>query len=175
MAQFTISSGDTLRPFKSRSGGVVLESGPESTAQTFRVGAVLELDTQVSTSKHRLRVALTSASTVTSQGIVGVAAEGASSNTDQTAIYWPVNSDTEFIGRSRGLALASTQVGNYYGLFYDSTKTVFGVDMANAVSTSMRVQVTGLVDDVGDTGGQVRFKFAVPAGSTNVWGFGGVN
>lgn len=177
---WTISSGDYMRPWRTQaSDGVTIDSGPESTAQSFLRGSLLELDSQVATSAFRLRQALASASTVTSTSLIGVAAEGASSVTDATRIYWRIAPEVEYMARSRGNVLASTNVGIAYGLFFDSTKNVYGVDLANQVSTSIRVVCTGLVDAVGDSGGYVRFKFGTPAGSsgltsTNTFGGGAV-
>lgn len=164
---FAIGVGDYMRPYRTQgSDGATIDNGPESTAQSFKVGAVLEMDSQVSTSSFRLRQALVSASTVTSTSIVGVAAEGASSVTDATRIYWRATPEQEFMARTRGGVLASTNVGLGYGIFYDSTKSVYGVDLANAQSTSVRVLVTGLIDAVGDSGGYVKFKFGQPILST---------
>ena len=167
MADYTLSSGDYMRPYRTQgTDGVSMQHGPESTAQVFLVGALLEMDTQVSTSNFRLRIALRSNSTVTSTGIVGVAAEAASSVTDATRIFWPVTPQIEYMARTRGGLIQSTNVGGVYGIFFDSTKNVHGVDLANAVSTSIRTVVTGLIDSAGDSGGYVRFKFATPNVST---------
>lgn len=177
MADFTISSGDYMRPYRLQGASAgELTNGPESTGQSFKRGDLLELDVDVSTSSHRLALATVSASTVTSTSLIGVAAEGASSAVDATIIYWPITPQIEFMARTRGGTLAQTNVGTAYGLFRDSTKNVCGVDLANTQSTSLRVVVTGLVDAVGDSGGYVRFKFGTPVGtaSTNTFG-GGAN
>lgn len=173
MADYVISSGDYMRPYRTVGADAgTLNYGPESTVQSFKVGALLEADSQVSTSNFRLRQALVSASTVTSTSLMGVAAEPASSVTDATRIYWPITPQTEFMARTRGDKIQSTTVGMPYGLFYDSTKAVYGVDLANAQSTSLRVVVTRLIDSPGDSGGYVAFKFGRPAGSTVTFGPG---
>lgn len=180
MTDWVISSGDYMRPYRSQgSDGVSLDYGPESTTQSFLVGSLLERDSQVATSAFRLRQALRSNSTVTSTALLGVAAEPASSVTDATRIYWSINPQMEYMARTRGSTITSTNIGLGYGLFFDSTKNVYGVDLANAVSTSIRVVVTGLIDAIGDSGGYVRFKFGTPAGSsgltsTNTFGGGAV-
>lgn len=175
MTDWAISSGDYMRPYRSRIAPI-LEFGPESTAQSFLVGQLLELDSQAATSNFRLRVALRSASTITSTALIGIAAEGASSVTDATRIYWPITPMVEYMARTRGSTITSTNVGQSYGLFFDSTKNVCGVDLANQQSTSLRVVITGLIDPIGDSGGYVRFKFGTPVGtaSTNTFG-GGAN
>lgn len=173
MADYAISSGDYMRVYRTQGADAgTLTFGPESTGQTFKRGALLELDVDVSTSSHRLAVATVSASTVTSTSLIGVAAEAASSNVDQTLIYHPITPQIEFMARTRGGTLAQTNVGSYYGIFYDSTKAVYGVDLANTQSTSIRLVVTGLIDAVGDSGGYVRFKFGRPVGSTVTFGGG---
>ena len=177
MADFTISSGSYMRIYRTQGAdGASLDYGVESTGQSFPRGALLELDVDVSTSSHRLAAATVSASTVTSTSLIGVAGEAASSAVDATRIYWRITPENEFMARTRGGLLAQTNVGTAYGLFYDSTKAVYGVDLANTQSTSLRVVVTGLIDAVGDSGGYVRFKFGLPVGtaSTNTFGGGAV-
>lgn len=173
MADFTISSGDYMRPYRTQGAdAAAMDYGPESTGQSFIRGTLLELDVDVSTSSHRLAKATVSNSTVTSTSLIGVAAESASSAVDANKIYWRITPQTEFMARTRGGVLAQTNVGSPFGLFFDSTKAVYGVDLANAQSTSIRVIVTGLIDAVGDSGGYVRFKFGTPVGSTNTFGGG---
>ena len=177
MADYVISSGDYMRPYRMQgSDAGSLNYGQESTAQSWLVGSLLEMDSAVATSNFRLRQAVRSASTITSTALIGVAAEAASSVTDQTRIYWPISPNIEYMARTRGSTITSTNIGQPYGLFFDSTKNVYGVDLANQVSTSLRVVITGLIDAVGDSGGYVRFKFGTPAGtaSTNTFG-GGAN
>jgi hypothetical protein len=169
---WVISSGDYMRPYRTQGAdAATIDNGPESTAQSFLVGALLERDSQVATSAFRLRQAVVSASTVTSTSICGVAAEGASSVTDATRIFWAISPQQEFMARTRGINIASTHVGLGYGIFFDSTKNVYGVDLANVQSTSVRVVVTGLIDAVGDSGGYVRFKFGQPILSTGGFAF----
>lgn len=172
-----------MRPYRTQGSEAGCQDfGPESTTQSFLVGALLERDTKASTSIHRLRIAAVSASTVTSTAICGVAAEPASSVTDATRIFWPAASHIEFMARTRGSTITSTNVGQPYGLFFDSTKNVFGVDLANQVSTSQRVIITRLIDGIGDSGGYVAFKFGTAGGvgsttpfaSTNTFGVGAV-
>lgn len=171
MADFTISSGDYIKPYRSPWGPCEMRSGPESTAQVFLYGDVLELDHTVSTSANRVKRASTSGSTVTSTAIVGVAAAAASSVVDTKIPYYSASPHNEFWGRTRGGTLALANVGLAYGLFRDASKNVVLVDLGNTESTSLRVIVTELVDAVGDSGGAVIFKFGCPNGSTNTFGF----
>lgn len=173
MANFAISSGDYIRPYRSMTAPET-RALPESTAQSYILGDVLEQDTQVSTSSHRLRQAIRSASTITSTAIVGVAAEGASSVTDTKRIFWTASRNNEFWGRTINGLLASTNLGAGYGLVRDSTRNVCLVDLGNGVSTSQRVVITEFIDALADSGGAVVFRFGTPRGamSTNTFGLG---
>jgi len=183
MADWTISSGDYMRPYRTQGADAsALDTGQESTNQSFLTGFVLERDTATSSCNFALRKAAVSASTVTSTAICGVAAEPASSVNYATRIFWPAVASVEFMARTRGGTLQSTNIGLPYGLFFDSTKNVYGVDLANAVSTSQRIIVTRLIDAIGDSGGYVAFKFGTAGGvgsttpfaSTNTFGVGAV-
>ena len=165
MADFTISSGDYMRPYRTQgSDGVTMDFGQESSvAQSYPVGAVLEYDSTAGT----LRQASTSGSTVTSVRVIGVAAEPASSVANATRIYWAITPQQEFMARTRGGVLGSTSVGVKCGIFRDSSKNVFLLDFGNKVSTSVLCVVTGLIDSAGDSGGYVRFKFGADIQTTD--------
>ena len=168
MANFVISSGDYIRPLRSPWGAPSPRYLPESTAQSYRVGAVVELDSQVSTSAGKVRTALVSASTVTSTSICGIASEPASSVHNTKVGFFDANPNIEFWARTRFGTIETTCVGEYFGLGFDSTKNVYLVDLGNAVSTSERVYITELLDAAGDSGGAVAFKFG--SASTNTFG-----
>lgn len=183
MADWAISSGDYMRPYRIQGTDACAQDyGPESTNQSFLTGFLLERDTATSSCNFALRKAAVSASTVTSTAICGVAAEPASSVNYATRVFWPAISQIEFMARTRGGLIQSTTAGQPYGLFFDSTKNVYGVDLANQQSTSLRVIVTRLIDAAGDSGGYVAFKFGTiggvgsttPFASTNTFGFGAV-
>jgi len=171
MADWAISSGDSIKPYRSPWGQPSMRFGPEANAQTFKYGQVVQLDHATSTGENRIASASTSDSTITSTSIVGVAAQGASSVLGQPVSYYDASPFNEFIGRTRGGTLALANVGLAYGLFRDSSKNVDLIDLGNTASTSLRVIVTELVDAVGDSGGRVIFKFGCPNGSTNTFGF----
>lgn len=159
MADFTLSSGDYVRPYRSPWGSPQVRYAPESTGQSYRVGALLENDIDVSTAAGRLALATVSNSTVTSTSIVGIASEPASSVLNTKRGYFEANPNIEFVGRSIRGVLGSSCVFKAYGLAWDSTLNILLVDFGNAVSTSERVIVTELIDEVGDSGGRVAFKF----------------
>jgi hypothetical protein len=171
MADWAISSGDYIKPHRSPWGQLAVRQGPESTAQAFKYGDVLELDHGVSTGANRIRQASTTDSTINSTAIVGVACGPASGVVDAAVSYFEASPFNEFTARTRGGTLALANVGLSYGLFRDSSKNVTLIDLGNTQSTSLRVIVTGLIDAVGDSGGLVTFKFGCPNGSTNTFGF----
>lgn len=164
MTDFLISSGDYMRPYRTQaSDAVTTDYGFESSvAQTYPVGAVLEFDSTANT----IRMASTTGSTVNSGGIIGVAAEPASSVANATRIFWAITPNLEYMARTRGGVLGSTTVGVKCGIFRDSSKGVFLLDFANKVSTSVRAVVTGLIDNIGDSGGYVRFKWGSNQGDS---------
>ena len=176
MADITVSSADHIRPLRSPFGQCEIRYMPESTVQSFRIGDVVEQDSRVSTSINQLAIASTSGSTCTSTAIVGIAAGPASSVQGTNIGFYSATPLNEFWARTRGGTLAASNVGAGFGLFRHATHTnVWLVDLGNAQSTSIRVTVTSLIDDVGDSGGAVSFKFGCPrtaANSTNTFGLG---
>lgn len=159
MANFTLSSGDYFRPYKSPWGSHPIAEAPESTGQSYRYGQVLENDIDVSTAAGRIAAATVANSTVTSTSIVGIAAEPASSVVNTKRIYYEANPNVEFWGRTIRGVLGSSCVYKAYGIAFDSTLGINLVDLGNAQSTSERVIVTKLIDEAGDSGGAVAFKF----------------
>ena len=149
---------------------------PEGASQSFKFGDVVQQSSVASTSYNQLTIASTSGSTCVSTSIVGIAAENASSVQYTKIPFYSANPVNEFWARTRGGTLAATNVGTGYGLFRHATHTnVWLVDLGNTQSTSLRVTVTELIDDVGDSGGAVVFKFGCPreaAASTNTFGLG---
>lgn len=159
MADIVLSSADYFRPARCPWGQPRVAFAYESTGQSYRYGALLEHDIDVSTAAGRLALATVSGSTVTSTSIVGVAAEPASSVVTTKRTYFPADAATEFWGRTIRGVLGSSCVFKAYGIAYDSTLQIHLVDLGNAQSTSERVIVTELVDNAGDSGGAVLFKF----------------
>jgi hypothetical protein len=159
MANFTLSSGDYIRPRSAPWGATEIRTVAESTGQSFRYGALIENDLDASTAAGRAALATVSGSTVTSTTIIGIAAAPASSVVTTKIPYYPANPNTQFWGRTIRGVLDSSCVFKAYGLAYDSTLQIFLVDLGNAASTSERVIVTELIDAVGDSGGAVSFVF----------------
>ena len=159
MANFTLSSADYMRPYRSPWGSFTTKLVAESTGQSFKYGAVIENDLDASTAAGRAAIATVSNSTVTSTTVLGIAAQPASSVVTTKIAYYPANPNMEFWGRTIRGVLDSSCVFKAYGIAYDSTLNIHLVDLGNAVSTSERVIVTELIDAIGDSGGAVAFKF----------------
>ena len=153
MPDYTISSGDYIRPYRSPGGSPPLRSAPEAASQVYLTGDVLQM------TDGTVERASTSGSTLTSITIAGVAAEPASSVTGTKRLYFTARPNTEFWARTRGGVTASSNVGAVYGMFRDSSKNVWLVDLGNATSTGGRVIVTECVDSTGSSGGAVAFAF----------------
>lgn len=163
MPDYTISSGDYIRPYRSPWGSPPVRSLGEAASQVFVVGDVLQ-----NTDGTLLR-ASTTGSTGNSVLIVGVAAEAASSVTGTKRIYWDANPQIEFQGRTRGGLTQSSLVGVARGLFRDATKNVWLVDLGNAESTSERVIITECLDSTGSSGGAVAFRFGTYNSTLNAF------
>jgi len=179
MAEITQSAGCYIRPWRCPWGAFPMLSLPQSTGGSsliIRIGEVLGLDPNSTVYANCVVPSSLTSNTVVSTAIVGVAAEGpgavsggiasgiGSTNTQGTMInIWEANPNVDFVAYTRGSALASTLVGTPRDLLWDSTNFILLVNSgASSLSTPLNtVQITGLIDNVGDTGGRVTFRFCV--------------
>lgn len=176
MADITPNSGDFIRPHKSPWGAFPARSMKLSTgisSNTVRVGQLVGLDTG-STAYTDCIVPIAQSSNSLNPGagtVVGFAAENSTANGSQTAQgtvvpVWEANPLVEFRARTRYGLLNSTIVGQPKELHRDST---LGIDMVNLGVSSLAtpakcVIVTGLIDNAGDSGGAVTFRFNTSSG-----------
>lgn len=177
MADFTLSSGNICRPYRSPWGAfptrhMPLSSGISSNA--IVLGRIVALDANTDSNASQILPSSNTAGVVMSTVIVGVAGESpglpGSTNTRGTEIpVFEANPMVEFVAYTQGAALASSAVGKPKAIVWDSTLGIHKVDLANSTAANSRVLVTELVDNEGDTGGRVAFKFLVktPVGSTD--------
>ena len=182
MADITLSSGDSIRPYRTPWGnfpiiGMALSTGISSA--TIRVGQVVVLDVGSTSYTNCIIPAALSSGTVTSTAIVGIAAENpgalSSTNTQGTVIpVWDANPHVEYRARTRGALLNSTLVGQVKNIAWDSTLTINLIDVgAGALTTALpRVIITSLLDNSGDSGGAVTFKFITRDPGTSTTGSG---
>jgi hypothetical protein len=179
MADFTLSSGSITRPFRSPWGAFptrsfALSSGVSSNA--IVLGRVVALDITTDTNASQIVASSQTAGVVMSTAIVGIAAESpglpGSTNTRGTEIsVWECNPLIEFRAQTQGANLASSAVGKTKALVWDSTLTIHKVDLSNSTLANVRVVVTELIDNEGDSGGAVAFRFlreTPPAGDSTV-------
>lgn len=94
---------------------------------------------------------------------VGIAASSftfaSSATTPNTMTVWEANPMVEFQARTALDTLKSSQVGLRRKLMWDSTLNIHYIDLTASTATDWRVVVTGLIDNVGDSGGWVSFRF----------------
>ena len=176
MADYALNAGDFVRPHKSPWGAFPTRSMKLSTgisSNTVRVGQLVGLDTG-STSFTDCIIPITQSSNSLNPGagtIVGFAAENSIANGSQTAQgtvipVYEANPFVEFRARTRFGLLNSTIVGQPKELHRDST---LNIDVINLAASSLAtpakcVIVTGLIDNAGDSGGAVTFRFNTSSG-----------
>lgn len=175
MTDFVLTSGMIARPYKSPWGafptkGFALSSGISSNA--ILLGRVVGLDVNTDSNAGQILPSSQTAGVVMSTAIVGIAAEGpsaggSSTNTRGTVIsVWEANPMVEFRAQTQGANLASSQIGKLKALVWDSTLTIHKVDLSNSTAINVRCVVTGLIDNEGDSGGAVAFRFLTGDPST---------
>jgi hypothetical protein len=153
---------------------MALSSGISSNA--ILLGRVVALDVNTDSNAGQILPSSQTAGVVMSTAIVGIAAEAAqgpgSTNTRGTVIsVWEANPLIEFRANTQGANLGSSQVGKMKALVWDSTLTIHKVDLSNSTLINVRVVVTQLIDNEGDSGGAVAFRFLAqtpPAGDSTV-------
>ena len=181
MAQYTPSSGDYCRPYRSPWGAFPTRQFPTLSTQTAQVfqGTVMTLGTVLSSAAN---VVIPSTTVGTPPNlIVGVLAERipaftSSAVTPPTVMVWEANPNVEFVAVSRGGAQASSIVGLRKSLSWDSTLNVVMIDLTASTAADWRVILTQATAPVGnngaaalgDSGGYVAFRFIGHlAGQTN--------
>lgn len=179
MADIALNSGDFVRPYKSPWGAFPIRTMKCSTGtstQVIRVGQCVGLDLSGSTGFRDciIPIGVSSGTLNPSAGqIVGFAAETPSVTNLSTAVgaqpvipVWDANPNVEFRGRTRYGVITSSLVGRITELGRDSTNNI-DVVMLNASSLATPancVIITGLIDNPGDSGGAVSFKFNTSSG-----------
>lgn len=182
MTDFVLGAGNTIRPHRSPWGSFPVKSFKCSTgisSAVIAIGNVVQLDrTAASTSfQDCIQKVGTSSNMLapTAGAVVGVAAESWSTsspgmqNATSTSpgqqgslMVWEANPMVEFKAWTRFGLLTSTIVGTVRDLTRDSTLNIDLVMLgASSLATpSNTVIVTGLIDNSGDSGGAVTFRFS---------------
>ena len=176
MADITPGRGDFIRPHRSPWGAFHVRTMGLSTgisSVTINVGMVVGLDVNTATNGNLIIPSSLTSNTVVSTAIVGIAAENSTAIGGQSAQFtqvpvWDANPSIEFRARTRNGLLASTLVGsNNHSILWDSTLRIHLINVgASSATTPVNVVITELLDNVGDSGGAVAFKF-VPRDATS--------
>ena len=170
MADLTLSSGSFCRPFRSPWGAFPTVTKTTSTgisSNAIRLGALMKLDDRTSTTTHRV----CPTSTTIDQLLVGIAAQtisGSSAANFTEIAIWDANPLVEFKAVTKGATLLSAQVGTGAALAWDSTLNILYVDLGNSSAGDARVLITDLIDNVGDSGGYVAFRFMTESRESTV-------
>jgi len=191
MADYTINADSNPYHGRARKGASTpsIQYFQESTAVStavIKLGDIVSQDTTVSTGGFRIRRAYAAGGQETNllgigQHIVGVAAEGSTSDGSATGLssggagaaltrqigVFIADPETEFVGYLVSTAAANAQpvsrsslVGATKAVRYDSTNHVFTVDYINSTVALHTVTITGIPDGTeGSTNGPVYFKF----------------
>lgn len=164
MADFTLSSGNICRPYRTPWGafntrGMGVSTGVSSA--TIHLGRPVTLDyTEAgNTSNAGLVKASTGDNTFY---LVGIAAEQVSGSTAVAGTpiaVWEANPMAEFQAVTKFGTLQSSQVGLTKTLHWDSSLNIAYVDLSASTAADHRVVVTQLIDQQGDSGGKVAFRF----------------
>lgn len=176
MADIALNSGDFIRPWKSPWGAfpartMKLSTGVSTTV--IKVGDVVGLDTDSTSYRDCIKQIPQSSGSLNpaAASIVGVANFNSTANGSQTAqgtavSVWEAHPAVEFRARTRFGLLNSTLVGTTKELHRDSTLGIVVVNLsASSLATPANcVQITGLLDASGDSGGAVTFRFNQSSG-----------
>jgi len=164
MADFTLSSGSICRPYRSPWGAYPTRSFGVSTGTSSNgvlIGRRVTLDyTEAGNSSHNQYVKGSTA--INHFYLTGVAAEtqNASTSAEGTACsVWECNPLVEFKAATINGTLQSSQVGLTKKLMFDSTLNIEVVDLGASTASDHRVVITQLLDNQGDSGGYVAFRF----------------
>ena len=165
MADFTLSSGNVCKPFRSPWGAFPTRGFKVSTgvsSATIHEGRPVTLDyTEAgNTSNAGYVKASTGDNTFYLAGIAAGTISGSSATVGVTEVsVWEANPMVEFKAVTKGATLDLAQVGLHKKLMRDSTLDIEYVDLSASTAADWRVVITGLIDGVGDSGGYVSFRF----------------
>lgn len=175
MADITLSSGMTCRPYRSPWGAfpsrtMGISSGVSSAA--IYPGSILTLDYADAVAQTS-NVGTVKASTGTAgaplfyiAGISGQAVSGSSATEITTEVtFYEANPLVEFKAVTKGGVIASSNIGMARKLTWDSTLNIAYVDLSASTAADFRVVITenvpkdGGASPLGDSGGFVAFRF----------------
>jgi hypothetical protein len=172
MAQLTNSTRTTPRPYRSRKGDYTIWSFDPSTAVStaaIKYGDVVQFDVNVACGKIVKSSTMANQPNVISTAILGIAvsestAAGSSATSEKIQVVL-ADSQTEFLWPTKqaGADHGSSLVGLRKAIGYDSTLSMFYLDMGNSTAGDATLIITECIEP-GTTNGQYVAKF----NSTNV-------
>lgn len=188
MADIAGSSNNIIRPYRSPLGSPQIRFFQESTCAAtavIRPGDIVSFDTVVTTGTKRIVRAPSSGGAATNclqlgvTSIVGVALEGSTSDGSTTGLGADgaktngvrkigvaiADGHTEFTGYlssqgAQALPVGSSLVGTNKAVVYDRVHHAFFIHSTNSTTADQAVTITDVDEaNIGDTGGQVIFRF----------------
>ena len=168
MAQYTPSSGDYVRPYRSPWGAFPTRQFPvQSTNAQIELGTMLTLSTAAAVGGVAQFAGLpsTGAGGLATFNLLGITAEKVAAATSsavgpQTVACWEPNPLVEFKATTIGGAQASSVIGLRKALQYDSTLKIHRIDLTASTATDWRVVITQNLGAEGDSGGYMAFRFS---------------
>ncbi len=163
MAQVVLSSGSICRPFRSPWGAFPTRTFLlPSTTGAVQTGRPMTLNIAASTDVATAIPVAANAPAYFS--IIGIAAGSQAALTSSAVTgpelsVWECNPLVEFRAATKGGALASSNVGLRKSLVFDSTLNIAWVDLSASTATDWRVLITQNLGTLGDSGGEVAFRF----------------
>ena len=181
MADKTNSSRSTPRPYRVRGGSdfsfIRFEESTAVSTATIRYGDVVQFDVNVATAAHRIVKSSTMANVpnVISTALLGIAVEtstsdgsttgllssavGFASPNNKTILVCVANPATEFLFPTKSSVVTSTCIGTRRAIGYDSTLSMFYVDIGNSTAGDATVIITEIPEPGNDANNPVVVKF----------------
>jgi hypothetical protein len=173
MADVTLSSRTTIKPYRSRAGSPRIVTPPVASTRAstaaITAGVVVQFDL-TSTSHHKIiRCSSAVATALQSTTIAGVAAaaDPVDGTTDPKISVWAADGNTEFVFPTKIAGTASSLVGKPLSLCWDSTLSIHYAQASTAADTEA-IWVTDVINP-GDTNGLVVGRFFSTRVAPAVW------
>lgn len=164
MADYVLSSGSICRPYRSpwgafptRSFGVSTGTSSNGVLQGRRV--TLDFTEAGNSSVNQYVKGSTSIASFYLAGIAAEQGNQSSAVIGTPVSVWECNPLVEFKAATINGTLQSSQVGLTKKLMFDSTLNIEVVDLTASTAADHRVVITQLIDNQGDSGGYVAFRF----------------
>jgi hypothetical protein len=173
VADITLSSRTTIRPYMTRTGSPRIFTPPvastRASTEAITAGVVVQFDL-TSTSHHKvIRCSSAVATALQSTTIVGVAAaaDPVDGSVDPKISVWAADGAATFIFPTKIAGTASSLVGRALSLCWDSTLNI-NYAMASSAGGTEAIWCTDVINP-GDTNGYVVGKFFSTRVSPGVW------